>query len=148
MAEKGGTRGYPRGKKLDRGAFIELDCDIFVPAAQPDVIDETNADRISCKLVLQGANIPITPAAERILHERGILSVPDFVANAGGVICGSVEYRGGTKNQAFAEIEEKLRENTKAVLTKAKKEDILPRDAALQLAQERVVEAMSYRRSM
>ncbi len=147
MQETGGLLDYPRGKKLARDAFIDLDCDIFVPAAQPDVIDEGNANRLSCKLILQGANIPITPAAERILHERGILSVPDFVANAGGVICGSVEYRGGTKNQAFAEIEEKLRENTKAVLSKSTLEKILPRDAALQLAQERVTEAMSYRRA-
>ena len=147
MAETGGVNAYPRGQKLPRDAFIDLDCDIFVPAAQPDVIDESNAHRLSCKLILQGANIPITPAAEKILHDRGILSVPDFVANAGGVICGSVEYRGGTKNQAFAEIEEKLRENTKAVLNKATRDKILPRDAALQLAQERVTEAMSYRRA-
>jgi glutamate dehydrogenase/leucine dehydrogenase len=148
MAEKGGLKSYPRGKLLPRDAFIDLECDIFVPAAQPDVIDEGNADRLACKLILQGANIPITPAAEKILHERGILSVPDFVANAGGVICGSVEYRGGTKKQAFAEIEEKLRENTKAVLEKSRRDDKLPRDAALELAKERVLEAMRYRRSM
>ncbi len=148
MAEKGGLKSYPRGKFLPRDAFIDLECDIFVPSAQPDVIDESNADRLSCKLILQGANIPITPRAERILHERGILSVHDFVANAGGVICGSVEYRGGTKKQAFAEIEEKLRENTKAVLEKSQRENKLPREAALELAQERVQEAMRYRRSM
>ena len=148
MAEKGGLKSYPRGKFLPRDAFIDLECDIFVPSAQPDVIDESNAHRLACKLILQGANIPITPRAERILHERGILSVPDFVANAGGVICGSVEYRGGTKKQAFAEIEEKLRENTKAVLEKSHREDKLPREAALELAQERVQEAMRYRRSM
>lgn len=148
MAEKNGLKSYPRGKFLPRDAFIDLECDIFVPAAQPDVIDEGNADRLACKLILQGANIPITPGAERILHERGILSVPDFVANAGGVICGSVEYRGGTKKQAFVEIEEKLRENTKAVLEKSRLERTLPRDAALELAKERVLEAMRYRRSM
>jgi glutamate dehydrogenase/leucine dehydrogenase len=148
MAETGGLHAYPKGKKLDRDAFIDLECEIFVPAAQPDVIDESNAHRLSCKLILQGANIPITPAAEKILHDRGILSVPDFVANAGGVICGSVEYRGGTKKQAFSEIEEKLRENTTAVLSKAQRDGILPRDAALALAQERVTEAMSYRRAV
>jgi glutamate dehydrogenase (NAD(P)+)/glutamate dehydrogenase (NADP+) len=148
MSEKGSLTSYPRGKLLPRDAFLDLECDIFVPAAQPDVIDESNADRLCCKLILQGANIPITAGAEKILHDRGILSVPDFVANAGGVICGSVEYRGGTKNQAFAEIEEKLRENTRAVLEKARREDKLPRDAALELAKERVLEAMRYRRSM
>jgi glutamate dehydrogenase/leucine dehydrogenase len=94
MSEKGSLTSYPRGKLLPRDAFLDLECDIFVPAAQPDVIDESNADRLCCKLILQGANIPITAGAEKILHDRGILSVPDFVANAGGVICGSVEYRG------------------------------------------------------
>ena len=81
------------------------------------------------------------------MHERGILSVPDFVANAGGVICGSVEYHGGTKTQAFNEIEEKMRANTRAVLEKAREEKLAPREAALALAKERVKEAMSYRRS-
>ena len=82
-----------------------------------------------------------------MLHENGIISVPDFVANAGGVICGSVEYRGGTKSAAFTEIEEKIKENTFGVLKLAQMERLTPRDAALKLAQERVREAMSYRRA-
>lgn len=147
MRETGGVTAYGDAKKLDRDEFIDIDCDIFVPAAQPDVVTEENAHRVSCKVILQGANIPCTEEAEQILSERGILSVPDFVANAGGVICGSVEYHGGTKKQAFAEIEEKMRENTLAVLDKAQVENILPRDAAMNLAKERVTEAMTYRRA-
>jgi len=142
-----GVTGYADATKLERDAFIDIECDIFVPAAQPDVITEENAHRINCKVILQGANIPCTAKAEEILNERGVLNVPDFVANAGGVICGSVEYHGGTKNQAFTEIAEKMRENTRAVLNKASSEKILPRDAALILARERVKEAMSYRRA-
>ena len=84
---------------------------------------------------------------DRVLADRGILNVPDFVANAGGVICGSVEYHGGTKNQAFTEIAEKMRENTRAVLKKSASDKVLPREAALVLARERVKEAMSYRRA-
>ncbi len=132
---------------MDRDAFIDIECDIFVPAAQPDVITADNAHRLNCKLILQGANIPATKEAEQIIYERGILSVPDFVANAGGVICGSVEYHGGTKAQAFTEIKEKMRENTHAVLQKAKDENLTPREAALRLAKSRVKEAMSYRRA-
>ncbi len=147
MHEGKGVTGYADATKLGRDDFIDIDCDIFVPAAQPDVITGENAHRVSCKVILQGANIPCTAGAEKILHDRGILSVPDFVANAGGVICGSVEYHGGTKNQAFTEIAEKMRENTRAVLTKARIDGVLPRDAALELARERVKEAMSYRRS-
>ena len=137
----------PGTKVSDLNGFIDLDIDIFVPAAQPDVIDASSAKRLRCKMVLQGANIPCTDEAEQILHERGIINVPDFVANAGGVICGSVEYHGGTKSAAFSEIEEKMRENTRAVLELAKSKNIKPREAALSLAKDRVKEAMSYRRS-
>lgn len=148
MKSEGGVTGYKDGDKLtNRDAFLDVECDIFVPAAQPDVITVDNADRLKCKLILQGANIPATKEAESILHERKILSVPDFVANAGGVICGSVEYHGGTKTQAFAEIKEKMKLNTNAVLQKAKDENLTPRDAAIQLAKSRVKEAMSYRRA-
>jgi len=127
-------------------AWIDLPCDIFVPAARPDVIDGSNAARLKCKLILQGANIPVTARGERILHDAGIVSVPDFVANAGGVICASVEYRGGTQKQAFETIEEKIRENTRAVLELARAHSQIPAEAALALAKQRVSEAMAYRR--
>lgn len=137
----------PGTQILERDGFVDLEMDIFVPAAQPDVIDADAARRLKCRLILQGANIPCTEEAEQILHERGVVNVPDFVANAGGVICGSVEYHGGTKTAAFQEIEEKMKENTRAVLDQARREGIKPRQAALHLAQERVREAMSYRRA-
>ena len=111
---------YPRGQKLPREAFVDLPCDILVPAARPDALDESNVRRLTCKMVLQGANIPVTAGRRRILHQRGILSVPDFVANAGGVICASVEYHGGTQRRAFEAIDEKIRENTRAVLERAR----------------------------
>ncbi|MEM7584544.1 MAG: Glu/Leu/Phe/Val dehydrogenase [Acidobacteriota bacterium] len=138
---------YEGGEKLPRDAWLDIPCDIFVPAARPDVIDESNAARLKCKLVLQGANIPVTARAERILHDAGIVSVPDFVANAGGVICASVEYRGGTQKQAFETIEEKIKENTGAVLELARSHSQIPAEAALTLAKQRVSEAMAYRRS-
>ena len=134
-------------KILPRDEFVKIPVDIFVPAAQADVITEANAPLLNCKLMLQGANIPCTDVAEKILHERGVICVPDFVANAGGVICGSVEYHGGTKSTAFQEIEEKLKENTSAVLEHARRTKATPRAAALDLAKERVREAMSYRRA-
>lgn len=145
--ETGRVTDHPQGKKLPREAFIGIPCEIFVPAARPDVIDETNAPRLQCKVILQGANIPVKPLAERILHDRGVLSVPDFVANAGGVICASVEYHGGTQKQAFETIEEKIRENTRAVLELARAHSQIPGEAALSLAKQRVSEAMAYRRS-
>jgi len=143
----GRVTDYDQGQKLGTEEWIKIPCDIFVPAARPDVIDESNALELNCKLVLQGANIPVTSRAERILHDNGILSVPDFVANAGGVICASVEYKGGTKTQAFAAIEEKVRENTREVLELAQAHSQMPAEAALSLAKQRVAEAMAYRRS-
>ena len=142
----GRVTDYARGEKLGRDAFIDLECDVFVPAARPDVIDHTNAHRLKCKTIIQGANIPCTAQAERILHDRGIVSVPDFVANAGGVICAAVEYHGGTQKSAFEQIEEKVRENTRAVLQTAKDHNQMPLEAAMMLAKQRVAEAMMYRR--
>jgi len=137
---------YPRGKKLDRDAVIDIDCDIWIPAARPDVIHEGNAERLKTKLVLEGANIPFTPGAEKLLHEKGVLCVPDFIANAGGVICAAMEYRGASQSDALAIIQEKLRANTGAVLERAKQAGKPPREAALALAVERVQAAMKLRR--
>ncbi|MHC4931940.1 MAG: Glu/Leu/Phe/Val family dehydrogenase [Planctomycetota bacterium] len=143
----GRVTDYPTGEKLPRDAFIDIEVDYFIPAARPDVIDETNAHRVKCKAIIQGANIPCTAKAERILFDRGIISVPDFVANAGGVICASVEFHGGTQKQAFETIEEKVRENTTAVLQLSKTHSQMPGEAAMSLAKQRVAEAMAYRRS-
>ena len=87
---------YPDGEKLAVDAVIDIECEIWIPAARPDVIRRDNVARLKTKLVPQGANIPFTAEAERILHKAGTLVLPDFIANAGGVICASVEYHGGT----------------------------------------------------
>jgi len=137
---------YPGGEKLGRDAVIDVDCDIWIPAARPDVIREDNAARLKAKLVLQGANIPFTPGAEKSLAARGVLVVPDFIANAGGVICAAMEYAGATQAAAFAAIEEKIRANTEAVLAEVQSKGVLPREAATGLAVRRVREAMGYRR--
>jgi glutamate dehydrogenase/leucine dehydrogenase len=142
----GSLRDFPGGTPLDGDALVAVDCDVWIPAARPDVLDAENAGRLRAKLVLQGANIPATPEAEAMLHARGVVSVPDFIANAGGVICAAVEYHGGTETQAFAVIEEKIRANTRAVLARARDGGVLPRVAAEELARARVVEAATYRR--
>jgi glutamate dehydrogenase (NAD(P)+) len=137
---------YPSGQKLDRDAVIAVACDVWIPAARPDVVRDDNVERLRTKLVLQGANIPFTPGAEKALHERGVIVVPDFIANAGGVICAAMEYGGATASQAFQAIEEKIRANVRAVLDAARDRRLLPREAALSLATERVKDAMRCRR--
>jgi len=137
---------YPSGEKLNGDAVIDIECDIWIPAARPDVLRADNVSRLKTKLVPQGANIPCTPEAEQVLHEKQILVIPDFIANAGGVICAAVEYHGGTQTSAFQTIEEKIRANTKIVLEDVAKRRVLPRQAAVTLAEQRVRTAMEYRR--
>lgn len=122
-----------------------MDCDILIPAATPDVIHSGNAGAIAARLILQGANIPATREAEEALHRRGILIVPDFIANAGGVIMAAMEYAGKSEQEAFAAIGSQIRRNTGLVLEKAAEGKILPRAAAVELATERVRHAMAYR---
>lgn len=137
---------FPGGERLSRDAIIGVDCDIWIPAARPDVITLANVDSIRARLILQGANIPASDEAELRLHQRGVLSLPDFIVNAGGVICAAIEYQGGTQALAFQTIEEKIRENTRAVLEATRRQKTLPRQAAVSLARERILSAMAYRR--
>lgn len=137
---------FPDGKRGDGDAIIDVECEIWIPAARPDVIHAANVDRLQAKVIAQGANIPCTLEAEQILHNRGVLVLPDFIANAGGVICAAVEYHGGTESQALAIITEKIRDNTRQVLTSMRDNDCLPRTAAIAMARDRVKTAMRFRR--
>ncbi len=137
---------YADGKRLEQDNIIDIECDIWIPAARPDVIHEENVHRLKTRLVVEGANIPITHGAERQLFERGIICIPDFIANAGGVICAAMEYHGATETAALQAIKEKIRHNTEKVLKISVEQNLLPREAAIQMATERVKKAMSLRR--
>lgn len=145
-AAGGNVSGFPGGEALDRDAVIDADCEIWIPAARPDIIHADNVARLRAKLVIEGANIPVTPEAEQALHDSGVLCIPDFIANAGGVICGATEYHDGTQTAAFQAIEEKIRANTEQVLRESAGRAIPPRQAALEMADRRVRQAMAYRR--
>ncbi|GBD42335.1 Glutamate dehydrogenase [bacterium HR39] len=149
LALKGQGRSvveYPGARRLPPEAVVEVDCDILVPAARPDVLHEGNAERVRARLVVPGANIPATEGALEILHRRGVVVVPDFVANAGGVITAAFEWRGGRKEDAFSYIDSKIRSNVTAVLERSRAEGLPPRHAAVRLARERVEAAMRLRR--
>jgi glutamate dehydrogenase (NAD(P)+) len=141
---------YKPGEVLSNDKIFELPVDVLMPAALSDVITKDNVDKIKARIVVEAANIPMSVEMEKILHDRGVLVVPDFVANAGGVISSYAEWKGYYPKKAekvFKLIENKIKKNTKMVLDKAKKEGILPRDAAMQIAKERVREAMGKARS-
>jgi glutamate dehydrogenase (NAD(P)+) len=137
---------HPTAELIDRDAIVGVECDIWIPAARPDVLHMGNVDTLTAKIVAEGANIPATPEAEARLHERGVLVLPDFIANAGGVICGAIEYAGGTKSDVFTAIDERIRANTGAMLDRAMADGIAPREAALRLARRRIDEAVALRR--
>ncbi len=134
------------GRRELRDAIIGVPCDIWIPAARPDVIDGANVHRLQARIVAQGANIPCTPEAEAALQARGVLVLPDFIANAGGVICAAVEFHGGSEEDALRTIVTRIRANTEAVLEEAARHGIQPRAAAVALAERRVRAAMALRR--
>jgi len=118
--------------------IVSVKCDVFIPAAQADVINEKNKNEVKAKLIVEGANIPMTEKIEEEFHNKGILVIPDFVANAGGVISSYVEYIGGKEEDVFPLVENKITKNTLLVLEKSKKEKISPRKAATQIALDRL----------
>jgi glutamate dehydrogenase (NAD(P)+) len=138
--------GFPGGRPVPRDDILRLDCDMLVPAAQAGVFTAANAGSVRSKVILQGANIPATPDAEVSFQRRGILNIPDIVANAGGVICAAVEQRGGTTAQAFAAIEEKIQITTAELLDRAQRGKRSLRMAAEEIARDRIAAARALRR--
>ena len=128
-----------------------MDTDILVPAAREDVIAQDVAVATKARLVVEGANMPTTGDAKSILHRRGITVVPDFIANAGGVVAAAhsmdMRYSPFTVEPAdiFTMISDRLRVNTVQVLSDALATDATPHEAAQALARRRVFEAMALR---
>ena len=106
----------------------------------PTIINIGDVPNIKAKLIAEGSNIPIKPEVEEALYRKGILVVPDIVANAGGVISSYVEHKKGTEDEMFKMIKKKINKNTKVVLDESEKRKLKPRDTAMEIAKERVVE--------
>ena len=92
VAQYGGVAGFDAAEVMDRHAFWDVPCDILIPAALEGQINEVNASRITARMVIEGANGPTTPQADDILHDRGVLVLPDVIANAGGVTVSYFEW--------------------------------------------------------
>jgi glutamate dehydrogenase (NAD(P)+) len=88
----GSVVGFPGGERVSNAELLEVPCDMLIPAAVESQITEKNADRIQTRVIVEAANGPTTPAADRILRDRGIYLVPDILANAGGVIVSYFEW--------------------------------------------------------
>ncbi|MGW6261943.1 Glu/Leu/Phe/Val family dehydrogenase [Streptomyces sp. NPDC055085] len=139
---------HNQGTTLASGAELTVDCDVLVPAALQDVIDGTTAHEIKAKLVVEGANLPTSADAQGILAQRGITVIPDFVANAGGVVAAAfamdARHSGFRPDTAgiFETISTRLRANTLTVLDEADRRGVAPHAAGRGLAEERVRTAM------
>ena len=134
----GSVTNYKDGNVLSTSSIISLDADILITAAIPDLINVSDVNKIKAKLIVEGSNIPMTYETESLLHKKGVLVIPDFVANAGGVISSYVEFIGGNKEKMFKMVKEKVINNTNLVLERPNKA-ITPRDYALKIARERIM---------
>jgi glutamate dehydrogenase (NAD(P)+) len=107
---------------LDKDEIFEVDSDIFIPAAMGGVINDKTAPKLlehGIRIIVEAANIPTLPSADEYLNKNGVWIIPDFLANAGGVIGSFVEYQGRTEKEAFDLISYKITKNIKQVLAEA-----------------------------
>ena len=116
----GRVEGFPEAQQITNSQLLELPCDILVPAALQNQITAKNARQISAKLIVEGANGPTTPDADAILADRGVVVVPDILANAGGVIVSYFEWVQDL--QAFFWSEEEVNDKLENILTRAFKQ--------------------------
>lgn len=136
------------GEQITNEEFLEMEVDILVPAAVENVITKNNAPKIKAKYIIEMANGPVTSEAQAILEKRKILSAPDILANAGGVIASyfewlqSKEKKKWEREQTFNELSIFLKEAFDKVYSLSKKEDINLRRAAYLIAIDRVAKAM------
>ncbi|MEV0032821.1 Glu/Leu/Phe/Val dehydrogenase dimerization domain-containing protein [Nocardia sp. NPDC050793] len=142
---------YTDAKPLALGEELSVTADLLVPAALQDVIDEDLARALPAKIVVEGANLPSSPAAQQVLFDRGITVVPDFIANAGGVVAAAVamdaRYSGIRPEPAavFDTISNKLRVSTTATLAASGAAKRPTHEVARASARARVHEAMALR---
>jgi glutamate dehydrogenase (NAD(P)+) len=145
--EHSSLQGFPRADGMTNDDVLLVDCDVLAPCALEQVITGDNADKIRASIVAEGANGPVTPEADQILEERGVLVLPDVLANAGGVVVSYFEWVQGLQEYFWKESEVNAKLNdivTRAFAeTWAKQEelDVPMRQAAYAIAVGRVAEA-------
>lgn len=147
----GSVVGFPDSEPVSNEDLLLLDCDILVPAALENVINTDNANSIKARLVAEGANGPITKAADEILYQRGITVIPDILANAGGVVVSYFEWVQGlqnfhwTKDEVNRQLRRRMIGSFRDVYKMMEEHQVSMRTAAYMLALDRVVKAMKLR---
>jgi glutamate dehydrogenase (NAD(P)+) len=147
--ERGGTvPEFEGAETIEPEDLVAIPCEVFIPAALGGMINADNADRLDCRVVIEGANSPTTPTADEILAEAGIQVIPDVMANAGGVVVSYFEWVQNLQHFRWDEREVNDRLGTimrrayREVQARAKEDEGVPlRVAAFGLGIERVLEA-------
>ena len=138
-------------ERIANDELLALDCELLVPAAVGGVLHAGNAARVRARMVVEAANGPTTPEAERVLAERGVAVVPDILANAGGVVVSYLEWTQNTQNvtweraQVDAELSRRLVGAAREVRERAAADGCSPRQGAYRVALERVAQAVRLR---
>ncbi|MFM0734120.1 Glu/Leu/Phe/Val dehydrogenase [Paraburkholderia sediminicola] len=151
VAKTGGVGGFPEADAVTNEEFWTVESDILIPAALENQITEKNAGKIKTKIVVEGANGPTTTAADDILHDRGILVIPDVVANAGGVTVSYFEWVQDfssffwTEDEINQRLERVMREAFAAVWQVSSEQKVSVRTAAFIVACKRILEARELR---
>jgi glutamate dehydrogenase (NAD(P)+) len=146
-AEGGRLPEFEGGESIDPEELVDIECDLFIPAALGGMIHKENADRLNCRMIVEGANSPTTPAADEILADKGVLIVPDVMANAGGVVVSYFEWVQNLQHFRWdeREVNERLgrimRKAFREVTARASENGLPLRVAAYELGIERVLDA-------
>lgn len=151
VGQRRSVMGFPGGEVSSPNDILEMDADIFVPAAVENVITEETADRLPAKLVLEAANHPTTPEGDRILQERGIQTLPDLIVNAGGVTVSYFEWTqkiqqfDWTEERVNNELHEMMVRAYRSLVSKARSSNTTLREAAFDIGVGRVARATTLR---
>ncbi|WP_448383479.1 Glu/Leu/Phe/Val family dehydrogenase [Desulfosoma sp.] len=149
--QTGSVVGFPDGEALSNAELLELDVTVLFPSALENVITEENASRLRARMMCELANGPTTPEADAILHDKGILVLPDFLANAGGVTVSYFEQVQNTYNfywelkDVHARLDDKMTRAFHAVFDMAARHTVNLREAAYLVSVARVAEACKLR---
>jgi glutamate dehydrogenase (NAD(P)+) len=149
--ETGSVVGFGGGEKISNKDVLEYDCDVLVPAALEKVITEQNAPKIKAKIVAEAANGPTLPQADAILHDRGVMVLPDILANAGGVTVSYFEWvqdlqeNFWEEDEINARLKQKMTRAFREAYEQSKRHGVNMRTGAYAVAVERVAEATRLR---
>ncbi len=147
VREGGRVPDFPDGEEISPVELLETECDVLIPAALGGMIHKSNADRLACRVIVEGANSPTTPAADQILEEKGVFVIPDVMANAGGVVVSYFEWAQNLQHFRWEEreVNDKLgkimRRAYREVASRAEEDEVPLRVAAYEVGIERVAEA-------